>query len=331
MLLGAVAVVRDDLDVLGAALADLRDHVDAVTLVDAGGAEGTLEAFAADTLGALPHAVLPSGPLEGRRGPRTRFTLWIEPDERLEGGAALRAALDGAPVGGDDSSSARVPSTALEVALEIRGVARTRELRVFRGSADTVAAVVERRRRDGERTPGAEGLAGVAIVEPPAEDAATATRRERRWRRDVSRLERAVRDDPHDADAASQLGVLYLRLGHGELALGALDRLARLTGPAGRFDVRLLQARAAGLARATRWHELLERYLLLHAEWPARPEPLFDLAVRCEREGADGPAALFGERALALHEALGERSRLEAGEVEQLRAALARAAARLGA
>lgn len=287
-LLGLAMIVRDDADVLGAALDRVASIIDCWWVLDLGSTDGTPQLITRrlrDVPGTLEQAGATSE--LGSRRAEPAFVIYVDPDELLRGGEDLRTFLELER----DPNHHRV---AYELAVD--GIVCVDSVRVVRtpvgGMREVVSMVAAR-----QALPAPDGrIPGVSLA--CGSSASSAERGRKRLKRDLALLEAAVARRPHDAKAVLALGVTQYRMGFFPQAMATLEKRVRMEGaPLEVFEARLLCAQAAHAAHED-WPNVLEQYLRAYASAPERPEPFYQIAMHYASEPAI--CFLFARRAQEL-------------------------------
>jgi glycosyltransferase involved in cell wall biosynthesis len=299
-LLTLTSIVKDEAHTIAHTLASARRHIDRWCILDTGSTDGT-QACILDAMRGIPGALheepfVDFATTRNRGldlcGTRTEFILWLDADDELENGDALRSFLE------QERPSTAADAEAYSVRVETPGasfdsarVLRSRSSWRFRGAVHEVLT-------HPDRSAPARRVPGVAVRHAPG--AAGAARSRARWERDVDLLQREVERDPGASRAAFYLAMTLLWLERHDEAIAAFDRRIRLAGWGEEvFYARLSKARAADRAGRA-WPEVLVLYLEAHASAPHRAEPLYDLAMHYDRTNDHALAFLFARRAYEL-------------------------------
>jgi glycosyltransferase involved in cell wall biosynthesis len=297
-LLTLTMIVKNEAHGIGRTLASARPHVDRWCIVDTGSTDGT-QAAVRSAMGDVP-GTLHEEPFTDFATTRNRgielcgaesdFILWLDADDELQGGPALRRHLAAA--------RPRADRDAYHVQVSMKGNLFD-SARVFGSrSAWRFAGVVHEVLTHPELGAPTRRLDGVTVVHHT--EAQGEARSRARWERDVALLERETARDPTATRAAFYLGMTLYWLGRNEEAIAALDRRIALGGWAEEvFYATLTKARAAGAGRRP-WPEVLVLYLDAHSAAPHRAEPLHDVALQYDARGDHALALLFAKRAYEL-------------------------------
>ncbi|MBI4952354.1 MAG: glycosyltransferase family 2 protein [Myxococcales bacterium] len=292
-------IVKDEAATIARTLESVKPFVDRWVVLDTGSSDDTRErvrALMAGTPGAVHEAPFVDFATTRNHaldlcGADAEFILWLDADDVLVGGKALRAGLgrERALCGPDrEAYFLRVEAG---VAFDSARVLRARDGWRFKGVVHEVLM------REG-RQPPVHRIEGVLIRHEVGDEALERSRR--RWERDVGLLGAVVAADPSDTRAAFYLGLTYFWLGRWEEAIAALERRAAMGG----WHEEVYQARMhVGVAaeRAGRpWPEVLDLYLRAHATAPQRAEPLHAIALHYNLRAEHALCVLFARRGYEL-------------------------------
>jgi glycosyltransferase involved in cell wall biosynthesis len=297
-LLTLTMIVKNEAHGIGRTLSSVRPHVDRWCIVDTGSTDGTQDAVRTamgDVPGTLHEEPFVDFATTRNRGIEhcgkgTDFILWLDADDELQGGPALRRYLGGA--------RAHADRDAYYVRVSMRGTVFD-SARVF-GSRSPwrFAGVVHEVLTHPELGAPTRRIDGVTVVHHT--EAQGEARSRARWERDVLLLKREVERDPSATRAAFYLAMTLHWLERYEEAILAFDRRIALGGWAEEvFHARLTKARAAAGAKRP-WPEVLVMYLEAHSAAPHRAEPLHDIALQYDARGDHALALLFARRAYDL-------------------------------
>jgi tetratricopeptide (TPR) repeat protein len=225
-------------------------------------------------------------------GVASEFVIWLDADDLLEGGADLRAFLEGQRDRSEPGAEAyyvrvEVPGASFDSARVVRSSAGWR----FRGAVHEVLTRAD-------RPPPTRRIPDVHVRH--VADARSAARSKARWERDVRLLEGELAANPEATRPAFYLAMTLLWLGRHRDAKAAFDRRIALGGWNEEvFQSRFSKARAAELA-GDPWPAVLGLYLEAHSHSPHRAEPLHQIALHYDRAGDHALAFLFARRAYDL-------------------------------
>ncbi len=297
-LLTLTMILKDEAHSIARTLSSVRPHVDRWCILDTGSTDGTQQVVR-DAMRGVPGELneepfVDFATTRNRGialcGIQTDFILWLDADDELRGGEALRRFLSEERANaGRDAYYARI-----EIGENVFDSARVL------GSRSTwrFVGVVHEVLTHPEMVAPTRRIDGVTVVHRP--DAKGRAQSHARWVRDVVLLEREVARDPTAARPTFYLGLTLHWLGRYEDAIAALDRRIVLGGWAEEvFHAKLTKARAAAAARRP-WPEVLVMYLDAHSAAPHRAEPLYDVAMQYDARGDHALALLFAKRAYEL-------------------------------
>lgn len=299
-LLTLTMIVKDEARTIARTLASAKPHIDSWCILDTGSTDGTPEVIReamAGVPGDLHHVPFVDFATTRNRGltlcgTGAEFILWLDADDVLEGGAALRALL------ASDCDRRTPDREAYYVQVNTAGAVFD-SARVVRSCAGwRFVGVVHEVLVHPDRPPPTLRIGGTTIRH--VADDQSGLRSRMRWERDALLLERALEENPDAAREAFYLGMTYLWLGRNQEAMAALERRIALGGWREEvFYAKLSRARAANRAGRP-WPEVLTLYLDAHGFAPHRAEPLCDIAMRYDAENDHALALLFARRAYEL-------------------------------
>jgi len=297
VLLTLSMIVKNEALGIAHTLASAKPYVDRWCILDTGSTDGTQD-LARGAMSGVPGEVYEE-PFVDFATTRNRaldlcadteFILWLDADDELCGGSALREFLG--------LARDRVDLGAHYVRVEI-AAARFDSARVLRSESGwRFEGKVHEVLTHPERSPPSGRIEGVTVVHRA--DALSQTRSRARWERDVALLESEVAQRPTVARPAFYLAMTLFWLGRYEDAVRAFERRIAMGGWGEEvFYAKLSRARAAKAAGRP-WCEVLVMHLDAHASAPQRAEPLFDVAMHYDAEGNHALALLFARRAYEL-------------------------------
>jgi glycosyltransferase involved in cell wall biosynthesis len=289
-------IVRDEAPTIARTLESVAPFVDAWVIADTGSVDETPR-IVRETLRGVPgllvllpwedFATTRNRALELAGGP-PGFVMWLDADDILEDGAALRAALrDNPPGDGFFLEVAQGPWT-WESTRVVRHGARWR----FVGPVHE-ALVGPAGERPTVRLPG-------RVRHDPPDTVEAKIRASRRWARDVTILRRELELDPSNARASFYLAQTLLWLGRYQAAAAAFLRRIALGG--WEEEVYLSQYGLASCeaelgAPAAAIEELLRS---IHRQHPHRAEPLAWLEGLARARGGEFEADGYAELRAAM-------------------------------
>lgn len=297
-LLALTMIVKNEAETIARTLASVKPFVDRWIVLDTGSTDGTQEIVRRSMQGVLGEVVeepfVDFATSRNRAldlaGDAAEFVMWLDADDEVVGGPALRAFLErerGATGADREAYFVRVE---MGVSFDSPRVARTRAGWRFRG-------VVHEILTHPDRPPPSHRIADVRIRHEPG--AGGAERSRRRWARDVELLEAAIARDPRDTRSAFYLAETYLWLDRLDDAEAAFRRRIALGGWSEEiFESKMALARIAlakGLAL-----EAQARFLDAHAFAPHRAEPLYAIAAQFDARREHALTFLFARRGYEL-------------------------------
>lgn len=292
-------IVKDEARTLERTLASIKPHIDRWVILDTGSTDGTQDVIREAMAGVpgelheepfVDFATTRNRALD-LAGNETEFVMWLDADDEVVGGQALRQFLERERGKGDRDREAYFVRVEMGIRFDSPRVARTRAGWRFRG-------VVHEILMHDDRPPPTHRVPDVTVHHHPAPDAIERSRR--RWERDVGLLSAAVARDAKDTRSAFYLANTYLWLQRYEEAEAAFLRRIALGGWHEEiFESRQALARIAA-ARGMPWPEVEARWLEAHATSPHRAEPLYSIALHYDGAGKAPLTFLFARRGYEL-------------------------------
>jgi glycosyltransferase involved in cell wall biosynthesis len=293
-------ILKNEAPFVARTLASVKPYIERWCILDTGSTDGTQDVVVdvmkgvAGNLYEEPFVDFATTRNRGLSlcGEQTDFILWLDADDVLDGGDALRARL------ARDRDLPSPEREAYYVRVEVPG-ARFESARVLHARAGwRFHGVVHEVLMHPDRSRPAHRIADVTIRHLAGDRATERTKL--RWERDVVLLERELEKNPRETRTSFYLGMTLLWLDRNEEAIAALERRIALGGWQEEvFYAKLSKARAAQRA-GRQWHEVLGLYLDAHAAAPHRAEPLYAIAMHYDAEGDHALALLFARRAYEL-------------------------------
>jgi tetratricopeptide (TPR) repeat protein len=288
-------IVKDEVHTLARTLRSVRDHVDRWTILDTGSTDGTQALIRAEMAGVpgelheepfVDFATSRNRALE-LAGTATEFVMWLDADDELQGGDALRAFLERERAERGPDREAYFMRVAMGIRFDSPRVFRAQSGWRFRGAVHEILC-----RPD--RPPPSRRIEGATILHDPG--TAGVERSKKRWERDVKLLAGALEKDPKDTRAAFYLAQSLLWLERFAEAEKAFQHRVAMGGWVEEiFESQLALARvAAALERP--WPEVMARYLAAYATSPHRAEPLHAIAMHWNALGQHALTFLFARR-----------------------------------
>jgi len=288
-------IVKDEATTIARTLESVKPFVDRWVILDTGSTDGTQEIVRRIMDGMegelfeepfVDFATTRNRALD-LAGDATVFVLWLDADDVLENGEALRAFLEGERAARGPDREAYFVRVAMNVRFDSPRVLRSDAGWRFRG-------VVHEILMHPDRPPPSMRVPEALIRHQPGEESAAKSRA--RWERDVTLLERALAADPRDTRAAFYLAETLLWLGRHEEAEAAFERRIAMGGWVEEiFESKMALARIA-TARGLPWHVTLARYLDAHLAAPHRAEPLYAIALHHDGRKEHALTYLYAKR-----------------------------------
>jgi Glycosyl transferase family 2 len=288
-------IVKDEEATLARTLESAKPFLDRWVILDTGSTDGTREVIRRTLEGVPGHLheepFVDFSTSRNRAldlaGEATEFVVWLDADDELTGGPALRRFLEGERARVDPDREAYYVRVEMGVRFDSPRVARARSGWRFRGVVHEVLG-------HPARPPPAHRVPDTLIRHAPTADSAERSRR--RWVRDATLLEAAVARDSSDTRSAFYLAMTYFWLGRHDDAEAAFRRRVALGGWAEEvYESKAALARVAA-ARGTPWPEVEARWLDAHAFAPQRAEPLHAIALHYDALGQHALTFLFARR-----------------------------------
>jgi glycosyltransferase involved in cell wall biosynthesis len=294
-LLTLTMIVKDEEATLADTLASAKPFIDRWVILDTGSTDGTREVIRSALAGVpgelyeepfVDFATTRNRALD-LAGPATDFVMWLDADDALVNGAALRAFLEGERGRGEPDREAYYLRVVMGISFDSPRVARTDAGWRFRGAVHEILV-------HPERQPPAHRVPDARILHQPGEGSVERSRR--RWVRDAALLEASVAGDASDTRSAFYLAMTYLWLDRLDDAEAAFQRRIALRGWGEEiYESKVALARIAA-ARGAPWSEVSARWLDAHAFAPHRAEPLYAVALHHDTLGEHALTFLFARR-----------------------------------
>jgi glycosyltransferase involved in cell wall biosynthesis len=305
-LLALTMIVKDEERGIAKTLATVKPFIDTWLVVDTGSTDATREIVARE-LASVPGELIDEPFVDfattrnvslDRLGDRATFALWLDADDELEGGAALRRFCEAHRKRGGPDDDAFYVRVLLGSVFDSVRVARTSAGFRFRGAVHEVLM-------HGDKPLPTLRIPDVSIRH--TRPAVSEERTRRRWERDLTLLERALEIDPADARSAFYLAQTLRWLERFDAAARAFERRIAMGG----WYEEVYQSRMALAAIASfqgaPWPTVMELYLQAHATAPHRAEPLQRIALHYNETGEHALCLLFARRGYELPFPAGDR------------------------
>jgi tetratricopeptide (TPR) repeat protein len=288
-------IVKDEAHTIGGTLRSVKPYIDRWAIVDTGSTDdtkGEIERALAGVPGEVSDApfidfATTRNVALDRAGERTEFVMWLDADDHLEHGPALREFLERERKNWAPDHEAYYLRVDTGIRFDSARVFRARAGWRFKGAVHEVLVHPDR--------PPPRHRVPDALVRHTSEGV-SAERSMRRWERDVGLLSGSLERDPRDSRAAFYLAETLRWLGRHEEAIAAFDRRIALGG----WMEEVFQAKLdkAGCAQSLGrpWPDVLALYLDAHQTSPHRAEPLHAIAQRYNAEGQHALCFLFARR-----------------------------------
>lgn len=288
-------IVKDEAATLARTLRSAKPFVDRWVILDTGSTDGTQEVIRremAPVSGELFEEPFVDFATTRNRGldlagEATEFVLWLDADDELENGKALRAFLERERAARGPDREAYFVRVALGIQFDSPRILRSRAGWRFRGVVHEVL-VHEDRPPPSHRVP-------EALIRHHR-DEVSAARSKKRWERDVGLLGQALAKDPGDTRAAFYLAETWLWLGRYEQAEAAFARRIAMGGWAEEIFESYMGIARCGAGRNLPWPEVLSRWLDAHLAAPHRAEPLHAIAMHHDTRKEHALTYLYARR-----------------------------------
>ncbi len=292
-------IVKDEEATLARTLASAKPFIDRWVILDTGSTDGTRDVIrsALDGVpGELHEEPFVDFSTSRNRaldlaGKTTEFVMWLDADDEVVNGAALRTFLEGERGRSEPDREAYYLRVEMGIFFDSPRVVRASAGWRFRGAVHEILV-------HPERPPPPHRVPDARILHQPGADGLERSRR--RWVRDAALLEASVARDASDARSAFYLAMTYLWLDRLDDAEAAFQRRVALGGWAEEvYESKVALARVAA-ARGAPWPEVAARWLDAHAFAPHRAEPLHAVALHHNALGQHALTFLFARRGYEL-------------------------------
>jgi len=308
-------ILKNEAERVGPTLASVKPFIDRWAVVDTGSTDGTRDVVRR-ALDGVPGALTEAPFVDfattrnlalERWGETSELILWMDAEDILHEGAALRAFLakqrsNAAPdreaflmrvmlVDNPEACLVEQRPVDPDVCFDSPRVLRSRAGWRFHG------VVHEQPQRPNRAAPVHRVPEAFIRHERRGESAA---RTRDRWERDIRVLEAALARTPSDTRSAFYLGLTHMWLEHYEDAIAPLQRRIALQGWLEEVYYTKLQLALAYHKLGRPWREVLESYLDAHATSPHRAEALYYIAHHYSLAKEHALCMLFAQPAFAL-------------------------------
>jgi tetratricopeptide (TPR) repeat protein len=310
-LLTLCMILKDEAHTIARTLASAKPFIDRWVILDTGSTDGT-QAVVRRELEGVPGELheepfVDFATTRNRSldlcGDATEFILWLDADDELRNGAALRKFLQ------SERGSRAADREAYNVRIDMGFVFDSS--RVLRARAGwRFKGVVHEVLVHPDRPPPGHRVPDASIRHEGTAQGVERTRK--RWERDVVLLAGALDKSPGDTRTAFYLACTLCWLRRDEEAIAAFRRRIAMGGWYEEiFQSKLEIARAA--ERLDRpWPEVLGYFLEAYAQSPHRAEPLHDIALHHNKLGEHALCVLYARRAYDLPHPKGDTLFVEA-------------------
>ena len=292
-------IVKDEEKTLARTLRSAKPFVDRWVIVDTGSTDGTRELIQREMEG-VPGELIerPFVDFSTTRnlglelcGEATEFVLWLDADDLLENGKALRSFLEKERKTSGPDREAYYVRVDLGIRFDSPRILRTRSKWRFKGVVHEVLT-------HPDRPPPSHRAPDVLIRHERGEGSLEKSKK--RWERDVGLLERALAEDPKETRAAFYLAQSLRWLGRNEEAEKAYERRIAMGGWAEEVYESRMGLAYVAIAKRLAWREIEGRYLEAHLAAPHRAEPLYAIAMHYNQQGKHALTYLFARRGYEL-------------------------------
>ncbi|HMY15186.1 MAG TPA: glycosyltransferase [Polyangium sp.] len=271
-------IVKNEAATLARTLRSVKPFIDRWVIVDTGSTDATREVIREEMAGVpgelheKPFVDFSTTRNEALdlAGTATEFVLWLDADDELDNGKALRTFLARERNAQGPDREVYYVRINIGFAFDSARILRTRAGWRFRGVVHEVLT-------HPDRPPPTHRIPEVVIQHHPPPDALE--RSKKRWERDIGLLEKALADDPTDSRAAFYLANTFYWLQRYDEAEKAYIKRISLGGWYEElYESRFTLAKIAA-AKHRSWLEVQSKYLDAHLTSPHRAEPLFAIAA----------------------------------------------------
>ena len=292
-------IVKDEEATIARTLRSVKPFIDRWVIVDTGSTDATREIIRAEMAGVpgelhdKPFVDFSTTRNEALdlAGTSTEFILWLDADDELENGKALRAFLARERGAQGPDREAYYVRVRMGITFDSARLLRARSGWRFRGVVHEVLV-------HADRPAPIHRIADVIIQHHPAADAIERSRK--RWARDVGLLEKAIADDPSDTRAAFYLAnTLFWLNRYDEAEKAFIGRIALGGWREELYESRWTLAKIAA-AQNRPWLEVQSKYLDAHLFSPHRAEPLHAIATHHDALKQHALTFLFARRGYEL-------------------------------
>lgn len=292
-------IVKDEEATIARTLRSVKPFIDRWVIVDTGSTDATREIIRSEMDGVpgelhekpfMDFSTTRNEALD-LAGTSTEFILWLDADDELENGKALRAFLTRERSAQGPDREAYYLRVRIGISFDSARLVRARSGWRFRGVVHEVLVRAD-------RPAPVHRIPDVVIQHHPAADAVERSRK--RWARDVGLLEKAIAEDPNDSRAAFYLANTLFWLHRYDEAEKAFIRRIALGG----WREELYESRwsIAKIAAAQNrpWLEVQSKYLDAFLFAPHRAEPLHAIAAHHDVLQQHALTFLFARRGYEL-------------------------------
>ncbi len=283
-------IVKDEEATIARTLRSVKPFVDRWVIVDTGSTDATRDVVRQEMAG-VPGELheQPFVDFSTTRncaldlaGSSTEFILWLDADDALENGKALRSFLARERNAKGPDREAYYVRVHLGITFDSARIVRARAGWRFRGVVHEVLT-------HADRSPPSHRIPEVLIRHHPGRDSQERSRK--RWERDVGLLETTLATDHRDTRAAFYLANTLFWLKRYDEAEPAFARRIAMGGWREEvFESKLVLAKIAA-AQNRSWLEVQSKYLDAHLWSPHRAEPL--QAIAAHHDGLKQHALTF--------------------------------------
>ncbi|MDI3285406.1 glycosyltransferase [Polyangium sp. 15x6] len=292
-------IVKDEAATISRTLKSVKPFVDRWVILDTGSTDGTQEVVRREMEGVpgelfeepfVDFATTRNRALD-LAGDATEFILWLDADDELENGKALRAFLERERAAEGPEREAYYVRVTLGIQFDSPRIARSRAGFRFQGVVHEVLT-------HDDRPPPSIRVPDVLIRHHRGE--VSAERSRKRWERDVGLLERALAEDKANARAAFYLAQTLLWLGRFQEAEVAFARRIAMGGWAEEVYESKMGIARCGVGQNLPWPRVLSRWLDAHLAAPHRAEPLHAIALHHDTRKEHALTYLYARRGYEL-------------------------------
>lgn len=292
-------IVKDEEATIARTLRSVKPFIDRWVILDTGSTDKTREVIRHEMAGVpgelhdKPFVDFSTTRNEALdlAGTATEFIIWLDADDELENGKALRAFLAKERSAQGPDRDAYYMRIRMGFTFDSARIVRARAGWRFRGVVHEVLTLPN-------HPPPAHRVPDASILHHP--DANAVERSRKRWERDVGLLENALAENPNDTRSAFYLANTLFWLKRYDQAEKAFRRRIELGGWREELFESWLTLAKIAAAQHRSWLEVQSKYLDAYAFAPHRAEPLHAIATHHDALKQHALTFLFARRGYEL-------------------------------